>query len=73
MILKKSLRIKHELLTGQAALEYILIFAAIGVLGLISVSTFLPIVRDAAQGSATQAGYFRRVTNKIIKADLKYP
>ena len=54
---------------GQAALEYFIIFAAIGILGLISVSTFLPRMREAIQGSATQDGYFQNAADRIIKAD----
>jgi len=69
MILKKSLKMKHKFLTGQAVLEYFIIFAAIGILGLISVSTFLPKMRVAIQGSATQDGYFQNAVNRIINAD----
>ncbi len=69
MILKKSLKTKHKLISGQAALEYFILFSAMLAIGLVSVSTFLPKLRETIQGNETQQGYSKAVADKIINAD----
>lgn len=66
MNLKKSLKSK-----GQAALEYFILLAIIMGLSLISLSSFLPKVRDAVQGSETSEGYFQKAMDRIIYADQR--
>jgi len=73
MILKNCLRIKYSILKGQAVLEYFILFAAIGVLGIVSLSTFFPKIRDVVQGTASQQGYFQKAANAIINADGNNP
>ena len=46
MILKKCLSVKYSILKGQSVLEYFILFAVIGVLGIVSLSTFFPKIRD---------------------------
>jgi hypothetical protein len=70
MILKKSLRIKTKMLKGQAVLEYFILLAIICTFGLISVSTFLPRVRRAIQGTSPTDGYFQKAADQITRADV---
>lgn len=63
MILKKSLK------SGQASLEYFLIFAAILGLTLLSASTFFPAVRRTIQGGSGRTGFFQKVSTGLLTAD----
>jgi hypothetical protein len=66
MFLKKFLKRKNKLLSGQACLEYFIIFAVVGVLGLISVSSLIPRIREAIY---KDGGYFEEAADAIINAD----
>jgi len=54
--------LKNNLRIGQASLEYFIIFAVIAGLTLISAGTFLPQVRDAAEG------LFKKAAGRIVNA-----
>jgi len=62
MNLKKYLKIKK----AQAALEYILLFAANCSYQLNFSEFFFPSVREAIQG---QDGYFKKAVDRIVNAD----
>lgn len=66
MFLKKFLKRKNKFLSGQACLEYFIIFAVVGVLGLISVSSLLPRIRNAIY---KDGGCFQKAADAIIYAD----
>ncbi|OGX19789.1 MAG: hypothetical protein A3K83_07290 [Omnitrophica WOR_2 bacterium RBG_13_44_8b] len=55
--------LKKNLKTGQAALEYFILFALIGTLTILSVSTFF---RDAANAGMGWGGLQQRAMEKIL-------
>lgn len=56
-----------ELKTGQASLEYFILFAIIAVITILSFSTFLPKVKEAIQGSDNKAGFFQKAATQITQ------
>ncbi|MBL7152050.1 MAG: hypothetical protein ISS89_05660 [Candidatus Omnitrophica bacterium] len=56
--------LKHKSLTGQASLEYFIIFSVIALLTILSLSSFFPRIQQAMQG---EAGYFQKAAEEIIK------
>ncbi|MCX5695856.1 MAG: hypothetical protein NTW18_04225 [Candidatus Omnitrophica bacterium] len=53
--------------TGQAAVEYFILFAIIACLTILSFSTFLPKVKEAIQGSSEKEGLFQKAATQITK------
>jgi len=53
--------------TGQAAVEYFILFAIIACLTVLSFSTFLPKVKEAIQGSSEKEGLFQKAATEITK------
>ncbi|MFH1397219.1 MAG: hypothetical protein ABIH27_01540 [Candidatus Omnitrophota bacterium] len=52
---------------GQAAFEYFMIFALVVGLTLLSVSNFLPQIREALSSSSGSDGFFQNVAKGIIE------
>lgn len=61
---------KKCLKTGQASLEYFILFSIVAGLSLLSLSSFYPKVREAIQGSETKEGFFQIVNKRIADACL---
>jgi len=55
------------LLTGQASLEYFILFAIIAVLTILSFSSFLPKVKEAIQGTSSKEGFFQKAAKGITE------
>lgn len=61
------MNLKKNLERGQASLEYFIIFSIIAILTILSFSSFLPLVQQAVQGTATQPGFFQKAEARITK------
>ena len=54
-------------LTGQAVVEYLLVFAALAVITVLSLSAFYPKVKEIAQGSEDKPGLFQEAMERIAQ------
>ena len=54
-------------LTGQASLEYFILFAIIACLTILSFSSFLPKVKEAIQGTSSKEGFFQKAAKGITE------
>lgn len=59
--------LKNNLKIGQAALEYVIIFSAIALLTILSLTQFDKRVTDAIQGTRSTPGFFQKAAEVITK------
>ncbi len=63
---KISFKLKiREHKSGQAVVEYFILFTVIAVLTVLSLSSFLTQVQTIMQGNETEEGYFERTVERI--------
>jgi hypothetical protein len=56
---------KHLGMGGQATLEYFLIFSIVIALTLVSVSFFIPSIKNSLQGTNTKQGFIEKATRRL--------